>query len=42
MQLSVQNNIRPLTETFPLEEVNQAHDRVRSNQVRFRAVLTPG
>lgn len=42
MQLSVQNNIRPLTETFPLDEVNQAHDRVRSNQVRFRAVLTPG
>jgi len=32
--------ITPIIETYPLEEINIALDRVRSNQVRYRAVLT--
>ena len=40
LQLAVDHKIRPMTETFPLEEVNAVHDRLRANQVRFRAVLT--
>lgn len=40
LQLAVNHKIRPMTETFPLEEVNAVHDRLRANQVRFRAVLT--
>lgn len=31
--------IEPLVEVFPLDQVNQAMERVRSNQVRYRAVL---
>jgi len=41
LHLAVQHNIRPMTETYPLEEANAVHDRLRANQVRFRAVLTP-
>ncbi|MBD1937694.1 NAD(P)-dependent alcohol dehydrogenase [Microcoleus sp. FACHB-68] len=32
--------IEPIIETFPLEQVNEAMDKVRSNKVRYRAVLT--
>jgi alcohol dehydrogenase, propanol-preferring len=42
LQLAVEHDIRPMTETFSLEEVNLAHEKLRSNQVRFRAILTPG
>ena len=42
LQLAVQNEIRPMTETYPLEEANVVHDRLCANQVRFRAVLRPG
>ena len=42
LRLVVQNNIRPMTEIYPLDEANAAHERVRTNKVRFRAVLTPG
>ncbi len=41
MQLAAQHNIRPMTETYSLEEANRVHERLRDNQVRFRAVLTP-
>ncbi len=41
MQLAVQNNIRPMTETYALDEVNAVHDRLRAGNVRYRAVLTP-
>lgn len=41
LQLAAQHNIRPMTEVYPLEQVNEVHNRVRTNQVRFRAVLTP-
>jgi D-arabinose 1-dehydrogenase-like Zn-dependent alcohol dehydrogenase len=30
-----------MTETYSLEEVNLAHEKLRANQVRFRAILTP-
>jgi propanol-preferring alcohol dehydrogenase len=41
LDLAVEHNIRPITEVFPLDEVNNVHDRLRQNQVRYRAVLTP-
>ena len=41
MQLAVQNNIRPMVETYTLDDVNNVHDRLRAGNVRFRAVLTP-
>jgi D-arabinose 1-dehydrogenase-like Zn-dependent alcohol dehydrogenase len=41
LALAVAHEIRPLVERFPLKDVNLAHDRLRGNQVRFRAVLTP-
>ncbi|MDJ0712858.1 MAG: NAD(P)-dependent alcohol dehydrogenase [Prochloraceae cyanobacterium] len=31
--------IEPVVEVFPLEQVNEAIEKVRSNQVRYRAVL---
>ncbi|MHB8628822.1 MAG: alcohol dehydrogenase catalytic domain-containing protein [Aggregatilineales bacterium] len=41
MQLAVQNNIRPVTETYALDDVNTAHAKLREGKVRYRAVLTP-
>ena len=41
LQLAVQHDIRPINEVYPLEETNEVHARLRANQVRFRAVLTP-
>ena len=41
LDLAVEHDIRPLAESYPLADVNIAHDRLRKNQVRFRAVLTP-
>ena len=41
LDLAVQHNIRPLVESHSLADVNIAHDRLRNNQVRFRAVLIP-
>ena len=35
------HKIRPIVETYALEDVNEAHERLRANEVRFRAVLTP-
>lgn len=32
--------IAPIVETFPFDRVNEAMDKVRENQIRFRAVLT--
>jgi alcohol dehydrogenase len=31
--------VNVMTETFPLEEVNEAYDKVANGEVRFRAVL---
>src|SRR2546425_9568341 len=41
LNFSTLRHVRPLTETFPLERAEEAYQRMMSNQVRFRAVLTP-
>lgn len=40
MQFSALADVRPRTETFPLEQANEAFAKVMENTVRFRAVLT--
>src|SRR4051794_10193652 len=42
MKFSATTGVRPLTEIFPLEQAQQAYDRMMSNQARFRVVLTMG
>ena len=42
LDLADRHGIAPRVETFPLADANAALDRVRSNAVRFRAVLVPG
>lgn len=32
--------VKPIVETFPLQQVNEAMQKVRDNKVRYRAVLT--
>jgi hypothetical protein len=32
--------VRPMVETYPLENASQAYERMMSGKVRFRAVLT--
>jgi uncharacterized zinc-type alcohol dehydrogenase-like protein len=39
LEFSTRNGVRPITELFPMAQVNQALERVRQNQVRYRAVL---
>jgi D-arabinose 1-dehydrogenase-like Zn-dependent alcohol dehydrogenase len=41
LNFSTLRHVRPLIETFPLERAGEAYNRMMSNQVRFRAVLTP-
>lgn len=41
LDLAVKHNFTSLVEDYSLEDVNRAHERVRNNKVRFRAVLTP-
>jgi len=38
---SARSNVRPRTETFKLEQAEQAFARVMENKARFRAVLVP-
>ncbi|HKX33595.1 MAG TPA: alcohol dehydrogenase [Blastocatellia bacterium] len=42
MRFSAMTGIRPMTETFPLEKVSEAYDRMMSNRARFRVVITTG
>jgi len=37
--LAAAHGIRPMIERFRLEEVNEAHRRLRHNEVRYRAVI---
>lgn len=39
LNLAVMAGITPMIETYSLDDVNRAHDRMRTNDVRFRAVL---
>jgi propanol-preferring alcohol dehydrogenase len=40
LAMAEQHHIRPMVETFPLEQAAHAQETVRTNRVRFRAVLT--
>lgn len=39
LDFSAMTNITPKIETFPLEEANEAYDRMINNEARFRVVL---
>lgn len=41
LDLAVRHRIRPVTETYPLAAANEAHERLRDQKVRMRAVLLP-
>ena len=42
LAFSVLAGVRPMTETYPLERVSEAYDRMMSGKARFRVVLTIG
>lgn len=39
LEFSARNNVRPVTEAFPMAQVNAALERAWRNEVRYRAVL---
>jgi D-arabinose 1-dehydrogenase-like Zn-dependent alcohol dehydrogenase len=41
MTFSVQSNVRPMIETFPLAEAAAAYEHMMSGKARFRVVLIP-
>src|SRR5216683_3221104 len=42
LAFSVRAGVRPMNETYPLERVAEAYDRMMSGKARFRVVLTIG
>jgi D-arabinose 1-dehydrogenase-like Zn-dependent alcohol dehydrogenase len=42
LAFSVQSDVRPMIETFPLERAAEAYERMMSGKARFRVVLTMG
>jgi D-arabinose 1-dehydrogenase-like Zn-dependent alcohol dehydrogenase len=42
LRFSELTGVRPMIETFPLEQAAQAYDRMMSGKARFRVVLTIG
>jgi uncharacterized zinc-type alcohol dehydrogenase-like protein len=40
LEFAARHDIRPVIETYPFEKVNEAMDRLRSGQARYRIVLT--
>jgi D-arabinose 1-dehydrogenase-like Zn-dependent alcohol dehydrogenase len=42
LAFSVLTGVRSMNETYPLEKVNEAYDRMMSGKARFRVVLTTG
>ena len=40
IDFSMQTGVHPMIETFPLDQVNSAFDKMMNSEVRFRAVLT--
>jgi D-arabinose 1-dehydrogenase-like Zn-dependent alcohol dehydrogenase len=42
LAFSARSGVRSMNETFPLERVNDAYDRMMSGKARFRVVLTIG
>ena len=41
LKFSVQSNVRPMIETFPLAKAADAYQRMMSGKARFRVVLVP-
>ena len=39
--LAAQNKIHSVSEVFSLEDVNDAYEKLRANDVRFRTVMPP-
>src|SRR5205807_10122106 len=42
LAFSARTGVRSMNETFPLERVDEAYDRMMSGKARFRVVLTIG
>jgi filamentous hemagglutinin family protein len=42
LAFSIMTGVRSMNETFPLERVSEAYDRMMSGKARFRVVLTMG
>ncbi len=42
LAFSARAGVRPMNETYPLERVAEAYDRMMSGKARFRVVLTVG
>jgi D-arabinose 1-dehydrogenase-like Zn-dependent alcohol dehydrogenase len=42
LAFSLRTGVRPMIETYPLERVPEAYDRMMSGKARFRVVLTIG
>jgi D-arabinose 1-dehydrogenase-like Zn-dependent alcohol dehydrogenase len=42
LAFSARTGVRSMNETFPLERVNEAYERMKSGKARFRVVLTVG
>jgi len=40
LAFSVRTGVRPMNETYPLDRVSEAYDRMMSGKARFRVVLT--
>ena len=40
LDFAVRHGIKPVVETFPMERVNDAMDRLRSGQAHYRIVLS--
>jgi NADPH2:quinone reductase len=41
LAFSARREVTPLVETFPLDDVAEAYERMASNEARFRVVLEP-
>jgi uncharacterized zinc-type alcohol dehydrogenase-like protein len=41
LDVAARHNIKAITERFPMQDANTAIARIKKNQVRYRAVLTP-
>jgi D-arabinose 1-dehydrogenase-like Zn-dependent alcohol dehydrogenase len=42
LAFSMQTGVRSMNETYPLDRVSEAYDRMMSGKARFRVVLTMG
>jgi D-arabinose 1-dehydrogenase-like Zn-dependent alcohol dehydrogenase len=40
LQIAASGKVKVMTETYPLDEITKAYERVADGKVRFRAVIT--